>query len=1262
MKILEHEEGLEERLAATHTERFRREMRLCARLHHPHIVRLVDTGEADGWLYTVFEFVPGRTLRDVLQEEGALPVEEAVHLMGQVLDAIGYAHDQGVIHRDLTPANVMISDSGLRRNALVLDFGISAFSDRHRTEESGRLTATDEAIGTPSYAAPEQLRGEVPTTKTDLYSWGLLLLECLAGERPVRGESLQEQLAQQLGPDPVEVPDAVRTLPVYRALARALEKISEDRAESAAELMGLLRAASSPIPARAPALDEGPAAASSLQPVTVLSVQAVWRSGGGAAAPQRIHDFQRHFDDVVRAHGGRSVAAMGSWIVAMFGYPDPTEQAARAALEAAVAVRDGGEAAILRAGVRSGQLPVPGEGQVGPADSTASAVVDEAMALAARADEGEILACGETRRRLRGQVPLEPLSGDADGVFRLAADSDALRSSFSTPTRMVGRAAELERLEAGWRTASQGRPQSLLVVGEPGIGKSRLIHELRRQLGTTRWIVCRCTPESEHSPLRPIVEWLSAVTGEFSLDTLLSELGLDVSELHPLLAELMGQPFHPDHPPSDLPPRRRREKVMEAILDLLFAEARREPLVFWVEDLHWADPTTLELLHELVRRVRAAEVFEPESDVPLLNLFTARPTFAPPWSLSDVPLVQLARLSQDEAEELARALSMRGARFAETEIGPMVERAGGVPFFLEEIARMAQDSTGRSGASTSTSIPSTLRDLLEARIAGLRTGVRRTAQQAACVGREFEFRLLALVAGREEEKLRDDLADLGRQGIVFRRAGLGGERYVFHHALLGDSARESMPETERRATHLEIAARLLEVPFEQVATQQPERLAYHFEEGGALERAIEFRQRAGFTAAARSAHPESIHHYERALELSMTFPEGPERDHAERSLRVLIGSAYMTTQGYAAEVVERSFERALELCSRYEEAPRLFSALNGLWAYNLVRGDAERTPALVVRMREVAESSGSERRLLFAHHAVGATAFYAGQLEDAEPALREATDRYEQASTEKSEGPAWQRHAGTAPMYLGWCLHLLGRPDEALIWKTRGLQLAERLRDVDAHVEAMTYGVALHHDRREPEAVLELSDRILPLAEEYGLDFWLGVAKAARGWARCHTGDDPGGLGEIDAGLSIFYRSGALLPLVYRACHVAEAHLLAGRSKDGLAALDDAFDRTPGRLDRFYDAEAHRLRGEFFALEGATEDAEAEFARAGQISRAQGARLFQLRTAASLVRLRRGTPRVAEAMEALRTAYDAFEGGRDLLDLIEARALLEEAS
>jgi tetratricopeptide (TPR) repeat protein len=466
---------------------------------------------------------------------------------------------------------------------------------------------------------------------------------------------------------------------------------------------------------------------------------------------------------------------------------------------------------------------------------------------------------------------------------------------------------------------------------------------------------------------------------------------------------------------------------------------------------------------------------------------------------------------------------------------------------------------------------------------------------------------------------------------------------------------------ERSATHLKIATLLVEPPFAQEAAQHPESLAYHFEEGGALDRAIEFLTRAALAASARSAHAEAIHHYERALRMLVTLPETAQRDHAERTLWIALGSAYMTTQGYAAEPVERSFERALELCNRYSEAPRLFSALNGLWAYHLVRGDAEQTPALVKRMQDLAARSKSDRHLLFARHAAGSTAFYAGRLGEALPALAEATELLEKASAERGTGPAWHRHAGTAPLYLGWCLHLVGKPEQALGWKTRGLELATQLADIDAHVEAMTYGVALHHDRREPDAALELSNRIVPLAEAVGLDFWLGVAKAARGWAICHAGDVDAGLAEIDEGMAMFYRSGAMVPLVYRACYVAEAQLLAGRVQQGIAAIDAAFEASRGRFDRYYDAEALRLRGELLARGGGARAAEAELRRALELARVQGARLFELRAAASLVRLHGAGSPASDAREALEAVYRSFDEGLDLADLVEARALLAGA-
>jgi TOMM system kinase/cyclase fusion protein len=1271
VKILERASEPGGGLDPVHVERFRRETRLCASLHHPHLVRLVDGGEEEGWLYTVFEFVPGRSLEQVLEEEGALPAEDALHMMAQVLDAVGYAHRQGVIHRDLTPANVMVPDAGLRRNALVLDFGIGAFSERARSEEIARLTATNEAIGTPSYAAPEQLRGEPPSVRSDLYSWGLVLLECLSGEKPVRGNSIQEQLAQQLGPDPVEVPEAVRAMPVYRVLARALSKSPEERPASAEELMALLRLASAPLTAGVPA-SGGSETPAPLRPVTVLSVRGTWPppAGGVPEGQHRIRALQRVVDEAVRAHGGRCIAALGSRVVGLFGGSEPMEQAARAALEAAARARDAmaaeADAAVLFAGVRSGEMAAP-EGDVpAPFEAAASAVVDEAVALEARAGANEIWACHETQLRLRDRAALEPVPGIGHGateapLFRLARAAADLRSAPSTASTLIGRRSELARLEATARTAWAGRPQSVLVAGEAGIGKSRLVHELKRRLDTIRWIACRCTPESAHSPLRPVVEWLAGQTKETPLETLLEELHLDVHALHPLLAELTGAPLHPAHPAPALSPRLKRERVMDATIELILAEARREPLVFWMEDLHWADPTTRELLLDLVRRVRSAETFEPEIELPLFIVLTARSTFEPPWSLSDVSLIQLLSLSRSDSEELVRTLLRGGARCDEGLIASLVDRAGGVPLFLEEMARVARDSERQRSdrASRPAPLPATLQDLLDARIQRLRSSTRRTAQQAACVGREFDFPLLVAIAGREEEALRDDLADLRREGIVYRRSDAGADRYAFHHALLSDAARDSMQPEERCSTHLQIAMSLLGDPSEQTAERHPERLAHHFEEARAFERAIEFWNRAAFAAFGRSAHAEAIHHYERGLELLLALPETPERDHAERTMRIAVGNAYVISRGSASEPVEQHFERALELCNRYAEAPRLFSALNGLWAYHMNRGNVEQTASLVARMREFAERSGSERRLLFAHHAAGTTAFWAGRLEEALPDLVQATELLDKTIAETAPGPVWYRNATTAPMFLGWCLHLMGRPDEGLAWRTRGLEIAETLDNADARVEIMTYAVALHHDRREPDEALALSDVVVPLAEETGLDFWLGIGMAARGWARCHAGDVNGGLEEIDAGTASFRRSGANVPLVYRAYYLAETHLLTGRFDEGIAALDDALARSRGRLDRFYDAETCRLRGELQARRARLEAADEDFHRALALARVQGARLFELRAAASLARLHRGTARAQEGRRALEVVYRRFEGGSDLPDLVEARDILE---
>jgi serine/threonine protein kinase/predicted ATPase len=1101
VKILDGRAGADASVANERLARFRREMRLCANLHHPNLVRLIDAGTGAGaWLFCVFEYVPGRSLDRLLLEEGALDPAEATRLMAQVLDAIGCAHRHGIVHRDLKPSNVMINEAGLLRHALVLDFGVGALAG------AGGPAPVDaqagDAPGTPAYAAPEQLRGEAAKVSSDLYSWGLIALECLTGAPAIRGSSLEEVLGAQLGPQSVDIPDALRALPLGRAVAAAVAKRPEERAPSAEMLLAMLV-----------------------------------------------------------------------------------------------------------------DLPTP--------------------------------------RSVQRSVPLRP------GV----ASEGRQQATRSSVAPMIGRDEELHRLEDAWKKVREGAPDACLVAGEAGIGKSRLLRELRHRVGTRSWIECRCTPETQHSPFKPVVDWLADWARATSLEEILAELGIDAAETHPLLAELLGLPGDARFPSRPLAPERKRERTMQAIQDLLFAAARRRPLAFVIEDLHWADPTTLEFLAALVRELRTAGIFAATPDLPLLVLFSARPDFAAPWSLPEVPRVELARLGRRDAENLARAATSGAKHVSDASLDRLLLRADGIPLFLEEMGRMMSESAAVGPDALEREVPATLGKLLGSRIDRLHSEARRTIQTAACLGRDFELSLLQAVSERAEGPIRDDLDSLIRAGLLFRRSRSRPERFLFHHSLLRDVAHDSMELEERRGAHLRIATTLQGPGFGEIAVQQPERLAYHFEEAGQVDPAIDFRRRAGRRHAAGSAYREAVHHFGRALDLLRTLAESPERDTRELDLQLSIGNAFSNTQGYAAESVERSFERALVICNRFPEAPPLFSAVNGLWGYHLVRGDPDTTRALVARQRDLATRSAQMNQRLLATHAEGATAFYAGDLVHGLAMLTEATSLYEVALEEylgRGERRPWRSPASSAPMYLGWCLHLVGRPDAGLARQTWALERAERLPDAYAHVEAMTHLVALLHDRREPEKTLELSDRIVGLSEELGFRFWLGIGKSARGWARSQLGELDAGSAEIEEGLEIFRRTGSMVPLVYRLSYLVEAHLRAERLEQGLAVIDLAFERSRGRLDRFYDAEMRRLRGEILHRAGETARAEVELERAVGFAREHGARLHELRAATSLARLRAATGRRDDARRLLEPIYRSFEEGFTTPDLRDAAACLSE--
>ncbi|WP_437288939.1 TOMM system kinase/cyclase fusion protein [Sorangium sp. So ce406] len=921
--------------------RFQLEMQLCGQLHHPNIVRLIDSGQADeAVVYSVFEFVPGKDLAHILAEEGPLDAREARHFMLQILDALGCAHAQGVIHRDLKPANLMIIPTGARRNVLVLDLGIGALTEEAKREQKTRITLSNESVGTPAYAAPEQLRGQPPTPRSDLYAWGLVFLECLTGKRVIAGDTAADVIFNQLSADPVPIPAILLDHPLGDILRRATAK---DAAARNVTTEGLLRELEecdvSGLRSRSAPARLQPAAPD----MRTDTVELARQSSGGALSSRLVEGERRQITAVCcslaassTAHGpvdteeldqllglqqeactmiarrfnGHVAGVLGDSVLFYFGYPTAREDAARRAAEAArqmaadlVRRRKALEAERktridLRIGIHTGlviarELRDPTIAGLGYIVGTTPKI---AAWLSAAAEPGSILVSGETQRLLRKHFALEEdgtrsLEGFETPVevFRLQEGnvSGGLRD-----TPLVGRARELEILLERWGRARGGAGQAVLITGEPGIGKSRLARELEEKSRDEphTWLESRCTPDSANSAFYPIVDLLGRMLDPqreakadekvSQLEALLSRYGFDLGEAMPLFAPLLSLPLPARWAPLDVSPQKKRELTRGAVLSLFFEMAEKAPIVLAIEDLHWADPSTMELLVQLVGEVGSARV---------MALFTARPEFSPSWPSTAVVAVQLSRFGRAEVELMAAKITGGRALPGEA-LEAITSRTDGVPLFVEELVLTMLEAGAlveRDGGYelakplSEVAIPSTLRDLLVARLDRLRRA-KETAQVASAIGREFTFELLRAVSPLDEAAAQEDLDKLVAAELVFRRRRIKGAAYIFKHALVRDAAYQSMLKRSRVEVHARIARALEEKLPEVVAHGAVEMseasqvgspdagrfyssLAHHWSRAEVLDKAVRYFVRAGEHAKAVYANEEAIGFYRAAI-------------------------------------------------------------------------------------------------------------------------------------------------------------------------------------------------------------------------------------------------------------------------------------------------------------------------------------------------------------------------------------------------------------
>jgi predicted ATPase len=717
-----------------------------------------------------------------------------------------------------------------------------------------------------------------------------------------------------------------------------------------------------------------------------------------------------------------------------------------------------------------------------------------------------------------------------------------------------------------------------------------------------------------------------------------------------LVAPLLELPVPEDYPPPPSAPDERRRRLIATLAGWVIGGARTQAIVLLVEDIHWADPSTLDLLRVLA---------EQAATVPLMLLITSRPEFRAPWPhRSHHSVLALAPLERRQVQQMVNEVAARHALSPQT-MEALVTRTGGVPLFVEEVTRSLIEEDGHG---TMQSIPSTLQALLTTRLDRLGSA-KEVAQIAAVLGSQFDYPLIRAVAGHGDAALIESLERLAEADLINVQGMPPESSYRFKHALMQDAAYETMLKSRRRELH-SVVARVLSDEFKHIAEAQPELLAYHLTQAGAMKEAIGYWQRAGQQAVERSANIEAIAHFSHGLELVKLLPEGAQRDQLELDLRVALGVPLSASRGYSAPEVEQTYTRARELSEKVGGSPQFANIVWGLWVGYLTGGPIGAALEIAEQYRAIAERSQDSGHLLEMCQVLGIALFYLGEFPRALPHLSRGSAMYEPA---RHHALIYEHGGGDTGVAIrtheALTLWTLGYPDQARQRMQHALETANSLARHPFTVAFGHYFYAwLHKLYREEETAEQATDVAIKICEEQRFPFWQLASTCLRGSTLVERGAADEGVLAIRQALASYQEIGGQLysPELHGLLGVALAK--TGRVEEAAATLAEALRLVETTQDRWWHAELHRLHGELtLGLPGdQTAAAEAAFEEALAVARAQQAKSWELRAAMSLSRLWHGAGKTAEARKLLGDVHGWFSEGFDTADLREAAALLAE--
>ncbi len=1005
--------------------------------------------------------------------------------------------------------------------------------------------------------------------------------------------------------------------------------------------------------------------------------------------------------DAVHRYEGYVAQALGDGIFALFGAPIAHEDHPQRALYAALrmqeemrrysdALREKGRAPLLmRVGVNTGEVVVR---SIRKEDLHTDYVpVGHSTNLAARMEQlaapGSILVSEQTHKltagyfefkalgktRIKGvEEPLNVYEVLGAGPLRTRLQVAARRGL----TRFVGRHTEVDQMRRALDQAKVGHGQIVGVMGEPGVGKSRLFYEFKLTSQSGCLVLeAYSVSHGKASPYLPLIELLKhyfEITVEDDerkrrekVNGKVLTLDRSLEDILPYLFALLGI----EEPLSALPqmdPQIRRRRTFEALKRLFLRESLNQPLMLIFEDLHWIDSETQGFLDVLSESIASARI---------LLLVNYRPEYRHEWGgKTYYTQLHLAPLGKDEAEELltfllGNAVSLKALKQL------ILEKTEGTPFFMEEVVQTLieeQVLVGERGnyrlqkAPTELHISPTVQGILAARIDRLATEEKELLHQLAVIGREFPLSLVRQVVTQPEEELYRLLSSLQSKEFLYEQPALPEVEYIFKHALTQEVAYGTVLQDRRKALH-ERTAKAIEELYGSNLADHYSGLAHHYSRSGNTQKAVDYLQLAGQQASQRSAHVEAISHLTTALELLKTLPDAPERAQQELTLQIALGAPLIATKGFAAPEVGKAYARARELCQHTGETSQLFPVLRGLWEFYELQAEYQTARDLGEQLLTLAQRVPDPALLLVAHDVLGDTLVWLGEFAAAREHLERGIVLYDRQQ-HRVHTFLYGYDSGMACLsFVATALWHLGYPDQALKRSQEALTLARELSHPHSLVFALEFAAWLHDLRREGQAAHEWAEAAITLSTEQGFPFWVAWGTILRGWALVEQGQGEDRIAQIRQGMTAYQATGAELGCSSYLALLAEAYGKVGRTGEGLTVLAEALALVDRTGERFWEAELYRLKGELTLAQSSVQglassvqkEAEECFLRAIEIARRQQAKSLELRAVMSLARLWQQQGKREEARQMLAEIYGWFTEGFDTADLKEAKTLLE---